>query len=756
MDIDIPGYKLLRTLGKGGMATVYLAQQEIFEREVAIKVMSKTLAEDPSFGQRFFREAKIVSQLMHPNIVTVHDAGVHKGSYYLSMEYIDGHDLKYLRKKLTLAQKISVVKDIARALDYAGSKGFVHRDIKPENIMFRTGDNSAVLTDFGIARAVKTDLAVTQTGTAIGTPHYMSPEQAKGKSVDHRSDLYSLGVVFYQLLTGRVPYDGESAVAIGIKHITEPLPKLPGSLSQLQPLLNGLLAKSPDDRYQRGGEFLQDLDEIDMSILRPAPEGSGATVQDPSQDTDVTEIDTERFTLVFDTEESLPKGTGSFWSGFFAVSFILLAVTTIVYISRPKVLEPWIETAEEFVGRHYARANEAWQKRRAESAEPQQSTSARSQPEAAAPIVLPTPDVIEEIEESSDQPAEEQADEPQAVVDESRVEGSLVLESEPAATPDPQVEAEREQELRIASLREELAKLGEAAERDPTYVASWIDAHYRLLAESPFDSDVRDSLSRIQRTMAEDVLDLAYEGKQALTEKRLSSFKQLFPDYSTQDFNELDLSAKRYLNIHVLLEKGRSEIEQRRLYEPEGENALETFKNIQLISPQDKRPGEHLAHITNLLIEIAEQKMGAGDWQGANEVMAYALEATPGHARAMEVEARASRELMRRRDLQEALNLAQEYQSKGQLYSPLYANAYDQYVKVLKLEPGHAKAELALTELVDALSQKVWALVGEEKFSEAQATLERPLLLLDGNQRISSLSQAVEEVVQNRSNSAAN
>lgn len=271
MSLHIPGYRIIRTLGKGGMATVYLAVQEIFERQVALKVMAQGLADDPAFGKRFFREARIVSQLVHPNIVTVFDVGVHEGAYYLSMEYIEGQDLKQARKQLNLQQKIQAVQDIARALDFAASKGYVHRDIKPENIMIAKADHRAVLMDFGIARAAETDLSVTQTGLAIGTPHYMSPEQAKGKAVDARSDLYSLGVVFYLLLTGKVPFDGDSAVAIGIKHITEPPPVLPDSLAAAAPILNRLLAKLPADRYQQADDLVAALEALKPLLLDAKP-----------------------------------------------------------------------------------------------------------------------------------------------------------------------------------------------------------------------------------------------------------------------------------------------------------------------------------------------------------------------------------------------------------------------------------------------------------------------------------------------------
>ena len=274
MQIDLPGYKIKSTLGKGGMATVYLAIQESFEREVALKVMSPDLLSDPSFGERFIREAKIVSRLVHPNIVSVYDVGIHNGYYFLSMEYIPGKDLTHKYPELSLLERLRVVKEIARALDFAGKKGYVHRDVKPENIMLHEEDGRAVLMDFGIARPSDTASGVTQVGTAIGTPHYMSPEQARGVAVDSRADLYSLGVVLFLLITGRVPYDGDSAVVVGIMHISEDIPCLPSYLEAFQPIIDKIMAKTPAGRYQTGADFIAAVEAIPTDVLARIAESS--------------------------------------------------------------------------------------------------------------------------------------------------------------------------------------------------------------------------------------------------------------------------------------------------------------------------------------------------------------------------------------------------------------------------------------------------------------------------------------------------
>ncbi|MGQ9424645.1 SUMF1/EgtB/PvdO family nonheme iron enzyme [Gilvimarinus sp. F26214L] len=264
--MQIPGYRIIRKINQGGMSTVYLAVQLSVGRQVALKVMSPVLNADPVFSRRFQREANIVGQLSHPNIVSIHDIGCYQGLNYIAMDYLPGGTVhERMREGLSNAEVLRITREIARALDVAHNKGYVHRDIKPENILFRE-DGTAVLTDFGVARTLSSAARVTNAGTVVGTPHYMSPEQSRGQPIDGRSDLYSLGVVFYEMLTGVVPYRAEEAVAIALKHLTAPIPSLPAHYAVFQGLLNRLLAKNVADRFQCGADLAEAIVAIEETL----------------------------------------------------------------------------------------------------------------------------------------------------------------------------------------------------------------------------------------------------------------------------------------------------------------------------------------------------------------------------------------------------------------------------------------------------------------------------------------------------------
>lgn len=264
--MEIPGYTIIRELGQGGMASVLLANQECVDRKVALKILDHSLTKDTSFCERFVREAKIIANLSHPNIVSVFEAGSHGDDYYLAMKYYPGGDLKSrINNGIEVKEVLSYLKQLSKALGFAHSEGYVHRDIKPENILFDSND-TLVLTDFGIAKSQKKVTKMTQMGAVIGTPHYMSPEQAQGHNLDSRSDIYSLGVVLYEMLTGATPFEAESDIALGIKHISAPIPRLPTNIiscESFQLMVDKLLAKNPNDRYQSAEALIADIGKFE-------------------------------------------------------------------------------------------------------------------------------------------------------------------------------------------------------------------------------------------------------------------------------------------------------------------------------------------------------------------------------------------------------------------------------------------------------------------------------------------------------------
>lgn len=279
MGITIPGYRIQRRLGKGGMSHVFLATQISFERQVAVKLLSPTLALEPRFAERFMHEARTVASLNHPHIVPVYDVGEQQGYYYLTMEYVTGGSLKQrIESGMDSRDAEVVLRQLASALHYAGEHGVIHRDVKPDNILFRA-DGSALLVDFGIAANTLRDSDSLDgpqgdRRAMLGTPKYMSPEQHRSETLSPQSDLYALGCVFYEMLTGTPPYQADSHPAMAEAHLHAPLPRLPAPLAQYQPLIQQLLAKDPGHRFDNGKALLAALDVLE-NVEAPASSPSG-------------------------------------------------------------------------------------------------------------------------------------------------------------------------------------------------------------------------------------------------------------------------------------------------------------------------------------------------------------------------------------------------------------------------------------------------------------------------------------------------
>ncbi|MEN8155154.1 MAG: protein kinase [Acidobacteriota bacterium] len=273
---EIPGYQIEKEIAQGGMSRIYAAIDRIRDRKVALKIFSPSMANEKDARERFISEGDILSKLNHKNIVPVYDVGSYGELNYIAVEYLEGKSLKERilpgeTDNINVEESLDVIREIAGALEYSHNKGLIHRDIKPENILFRN-NGTPVLVDFGIAKDYSESKNFTMTGTSIGTPYYMSPEQIKGYPPDSRNDIYSLGVVLYEMLTGDIPYKGTDIITVAMKHERDPIPSLPSETAYLQPLVNRMMAKKSKNRPEGGKKVIELIESLTIESGSGFPE----------------------------------------------------------------------------------------------------------------------------------------------------------------------------------------------------------------------------------------------------------------------------------------------------------------------------------------------------------------------------------------------------------------------------------------------------------------------------------------------------
>jgi eukaryotic-like serine/threonine-protein kinase len=330
-DVFSNRYEIQRGIARGGMAEVYLARDQLLDRPVAVKVLFAEYARDPSFVERFRREAQSAAGLNHPNIVAIYDWGQERGTYFIVMEYVRGRSLRdvvQVNGAFSARRTAEIGAEIAGALEFAHRNGVVHRDVKPGNVLL-TADGDIKVTDFGIARA-DTSEALTQTGAVMGTATYFSPEQAQGLPVDGRSDVYSLGVVLYEMVTGAPPFTGESPVAVAYKHVREdpdpPSGRAPDLPPDLEHIILTAMAKDADSRYQTAEELRTDLLRFARGqppLGGPATGGATAAVA-PTQAAPLTPLDEH------DADEHRRKRRGAIVAGILGVGLIAAVVIALL------------------------------------------------------------------------------------------------------------------------------------------------------------------------------------------------------------------------------------------------------------------------------------------------------------------------------------------------------------------------------------------------------------------------------------------
>lgn len=699
VDIHIPGYQIKRQLGRGGMAFVYLAIQESFGREVALKVLAPDHAQDKEFSERFLREARIISQLVHPNIVTVYDVGVHEGYHYLSMEYIRGRDLQQACRSLSKHRIINTIRDVAKALEYAHQKGYVHRDVKPENIMLHD-DGRVVLMDFGIARGSDTTLNMTKTGRAIGTPYYMSPEQTKGQPVDHRSDLYSLGVVLYQMLAGYVPYDADSAIAVGIKHVSAPIPQLTDSMRFLQPIINTCMSKNPAHRYQHASELIHVLEAIPEDMLAAAEaraaafreagrnHDSGTLIGGKSLNTSIPEVrvptdernrvsssepkkvSTPNITPVTTTPPRQRRGL---------LFLLLLAIIVwLGFLKQEQLQEFWHKQAQPYLVQHNIL-----------------NSSATATADPSAETIPASPGVDDNL------------------AGEQYPDTELELETNAAAMAGTPPSPERIQQLR--------AELDD----QPQNALELAMAYRQILRQRPRNPQARQGIAELRNWYTENIRDAV--DKKDLPRARLlvNQLQQSFPRIaSSERFQRMEERLIQAEAVQAHVERAQDFFRADALTQPEGINALAEYRAAQALAPDNIDVQLGIQSIADTLLLRAKEHQMNGELEQALAATNEGLEVLKDDPDFLALQKQLQDDKQYQDAITAQLDEADKQYRTGKLVSPKGKSAYDQYQAVLKQDPDNIAAKTGLSNIERQLISKVNINSRNGKFEQAGSALE--------------------------------
>lgn len=774
------------------MATVYLAIQENFERQVALKVMSPSLSTDQNFTERFIREARINSRLIHPNIVTVHDVGVQNGHHYLAMEYIDGHDLKENLYSVSGEQVLQLLKDVALALGYAGQKGYVHRDVKLENIMVRSEDGRAVLMDFGIARAIEgsaseaqTGHSLTQSGMSLGTPHYMSPEQVKGLSIDSRSDIYSLGVLFYYLLVKKPPFQAESLFAVGVKHITEDIPQLPDELKVYQPLIERMMAKLPEDRIQTGAEVVAVLDSIDVG---PIDDWVAAHKKEFEEEhIRARTLNESEHSARLQREKDRESIGGQGFSGSLSSSGMsgvdssdlgtILAPPKSFGVQPHEVLHippediprrapasgkapskmPWIVGASLLLvvaigaywlqgGTKAERSDTSLVNQDAANSDTVASTGNVAGKEGDTPLLAEGAAATSQ-EKRLGMKASAKAERGSSPIREKEktvADKPLVVEQAQAA-----VESQKVEVVPVVSEIDKLVKRSEQlallAKRDREKIPELVSVYRKILS---IDKDRKIAVSGIagfRKNALSPAEKSLKSGSLSSAKKELSSAILLFPELGQdKKYQELNRRLSKNIRVEKLLAKGAENFSKDRLAAPPGNNAEEDFKGVLAIDSSNKKARLGLEKIVERFISLADAAKAQMDYEGSLGFANNGLRIDAKNETLQSLSKELQVLTLDKQKIDQLLVEAVEFE-KQQLLFGEGDNAAQNYRKVLAMDSSNAFASAGLAEIRNYSFSLLTELTLKKDFDLAQSTLQSALISFPGDETLIGMRMELDE-----------
>jgi len=793
IDIKIPGYELISEIGSGGMAKVYLGMQVLLERKVAIKILHQRLSsESEEFKKRFFTEGKVLAKLQHENIVSIIDIGETDGMLYMVMEYVETGTLTDWLKKneLTVDQAIQICSKIGLALHSVHLKHIVHRDLKPSNILLRN-INQPLLTDFGIARETDQEQGLTQTGHILGTLQYMSPEQIRGMHVDHRSDIYALGLMFYRLLVGHLPFQANSQYDLSRMQCEEIPPPLPPQLADLQPIMDAMLAKDPADRFQSCLEFCKALQSLPVVDRDYASELEGATrVFDPSMlssgsfrtgghsgqfsgrhsgqfsDRHSGQFSgrSEAVSGPYDSTRMMTGQTGTGRSSLlkkgliFGLPALMIAVAITLYFTLWYVPSAGLSDADQRRVDNYLRRVDAdLLKLQIDSPPEDNAVYELRKALALAPNYEPALDRARQIAEFYETDARD-------LIDEKKLEEALDtikkgLEVDPQYENLVQLEddistmlvaqkrqAEITEALRVAADYQASGALVEPAD-DNAYTA-----YKKVLNLDPQNRTANQGLEAILSSLLDKADKTLAGGDLAQAGEQTENIDRLFPNNRRVAEIKMKIAAterdiREQAEVEEFLSAAQRQFDEGKLIEPESDNALESYTQALNRQPDNPAALKGLSQIADQFTARANEALGKGEYSEALTLANNGLLAAPDNAELLSIQTRSTGQLSARdQEIQSLLQEAQRLVLSGSFLPP-GDNALDTFNKVEELDPGNQQAARGLAKLPDQVFEEAGQLEKLDDFHGAKALLEKAEKSFGKQDRFAELTTKLNEEI---------
>ena len=742
------------------MATVYLALQESVQREVALKVMSPTLLGDAQFGERFLREARIAAKLKHPHVVQVHDVGNVGDYHYIAMEYLPGGPvLTRNGKPRDLPFALRVTREIASALGYAQSKGVVHRDIKPDNILLRE-DGAAVLTDFGIARA-SDNARMTHTGAIIGTPHYMSPEQARGLPLDGRADLYSLGIVFHELLLGRVPYQAEDSLAVGIMHITAPLPQLPPNLSMLQPVLDRMLAKDAAQRFQNGAQLAETLAALEREfngvtrpMAIPARQSAATQLSPAPMAVSAPMHDAQRLEPTLGRMDDLLRaverprarvarrgGHGVVWLGVGLLVLGLAAGAAWRFQDELRQFLPQTRMNELLAGADQALIENRLTRPDGQGARELYAKALALDPDSQAAQQGLQRVGARLLDAARAALAINDLDAARAALAQAR---ELSVPAADADAVQAAIDGRATQDEELGTLLERARQARDAGRLDQGEDSA-VALYRRALAAAPGNALAATGLRDTLTAMLERARALATAAQYDAASAQIETVAAIDPAHLglPEARGQLaEMRGKQQAEIETRLDAADALLKAGKLTAPAGGNAHRAYADVLQTDPGNERAKQGLRRIAEAFLGQAQRQMADFEFARAASLLDQAQRVDP-QAPGLVAARERLRELERKRSgsmpdpgaaatqqrIAQLLSEAQVAADAGNLLSPPGDSAYDKYRAVRSLDPDNAAARAGLAGLPALARQRFEAALGANRLATARGTIEALMTL---------------------------